>query len=69
LEQAFEKLRTKARELGVDLKGIDDAGQIEELKNRLTQLGSQGLERVDTEIDEVAASLRGDLKGGLDTAR
>ena len=69
LEKSFERLKNRAKELGIDLKGIDDAGQIDELKNRLMQLESQGLELVDQEIDEVAASLRGDLQNGLNSAR
>ena len=69
LEQAFERLKSKAKELGVDVKGIDDAGQIDELKNRLMQLESQGVERVDASIGELAGSLQGELKNGLNSTR
>ena len=65
LEQAFERLKARAKELNIDIKQIKDSGQIEELKNKLIQLESQGLEQADMKIDEVANSLRGDLKNGL----
>ena len=72
LQTAFNELKAKAESCGVSLDGLGDGpteANIEQLKSRLEQLRSQGLERVDAEIDEVSASLRGDLRSGLDTAR
>lgn len=69
LEQAFERLKAKAKELGVDLKGIDDSGQIDELKSRLIQLESQGINKADASIGKLSGSLKGELKSNLNSTR
>lgn len=69
LEQAFEKLKNKAIELGVNVKDIDNSAQVDVLLQRLNQLESDGFVQGAQAAQQYATTLRQTLGGALEELR
>ena len=69
LQSAFEQLKNKAKELGVSLEGIDDISSIDELTQRLLNLESQGLNKVNQGLLNTAENVQSSLSPALQTLR
>lgn len=69
LEQAFENLKTKAKDLGVNVKDIGSSAQVETLLNRLNQLESDGFIQGAQIAQQYAATLREVVGGAIDGLR
>ena len=69
LTEAFDQLKTKARELGVDLQGIDDASSIDELIARMQRLKGEGLQQAEIAIESMANRLNSTLNPALNSTR
>ena len=72
LQQSFEQLKNKAKELGVSLEGIGDKATtsgIDLLKQRLQSLETQGLQKVDQGIVKTIATTQDGLLPALQNIR
>ena len=65
LQTAFDQLKTKAKELGVNLQGINDISNVDTLIQRMQQLKGEGLEQADMAIEKMANSVNNLLNPAL----
>lgn len=52
-EEAFTALKNVAQQVGVSLEGINDSGDFEKLENRLKQLKTNGIQQVDSALEDL----------------
>lgn len=52
-EEAFTALKNVAQQVGVSLEDINDSGDFEKLKNRLQQLETNGIQQVDSALEDL----------------
>lgn len=52
-EEAFTALKNVAQQVGVSLEGINNSGDFEKLENRLKQLKTNGIQQVDSALEDL----------------
>ena len=57
-EEAFTALKNVAQQVGVSLEGINNSGDFEKLENRLKQLKTNGIQQVDSALEDLLQQTR-----------